>query len=390
MRSNSDILTIISVDDTDLVTFKAGAKESCTTGGADFEIRESCYLVGMTIIAEDEFIAVRSQTSYTKMTLCTFGSMTNSRGIRMRGVGYLEMEDCVWQPQTATSQLISEAEGRVTIRNMTLDTSVVQPTGTVFNMSNTSSMEFDIDGIDLSNGHSDLDLFNKITDPSYPSPGWKALRNVKLPSGGIITTDTLRNQGTSILTGCHATDDDSQLIYERGGTITKDDSIYIGADDDTPEGVGFSYKIVTLSYVSKTLAVPWNFPSEWFDPSLAASNVVTIYLTCAATLHTDDIQVSVSANLAASKSLSEFFTSNYPKLTNSWALNPLASADSTTELADGTAAVWTGGLTNEYKIEVDLSTGSTLMSNCAQAPRVVVKVTKPSATIYFSPQLGLS
>lgn len=164
----------------------------------------------------------------------------------------------------------------------------------------------------------------------------------------------------------HGTVDDDTSFYRDGSTAFPDSSQKI------------SLKCQTLSTASREMPFVFDYPLIYAPLSSTATDVLTLYILCSATLTDAD----VSAELLYPDGTNKNVSNRVESVTD--AFDPLRTGST---LSTNTES-WTGRTTeNRYQVQLDTSGDA----GADTVPSVLrVSVTKASTTIYFCPTLGLS
>lgn len=165
--------------------------------------------------------------------------------------------------------------------------------------------------------------------------------------------------------------------HGHGGDVNQDATIFRNEDEAFPvSSQKISYKIETNTQASLMSPLIFDFPdAKGVLLTQAGNKKIALSITSATVLTDKDVYIVVS----------------YPDATNYTTVNELTTAPATeggaldflssaTTLATDSASTWTGGLTNNYILEVDTAS----LAGEDSAPDIKVFVTKASTTFYLT------
>lgn len=198
---------------------------------------------------------------------------------------------------------------------------------------------------------------------------------------------TAPNQHVSIF----GTDDSSGALLERfqdirhNGSAINEGSVHRTASDTLPDGNDLTIRVDTTADCFPGEPYELEMPAFYVDLSDSAKDVVTVHLTSDDAL--DDLEVQFALVYPdAAAPMTANVAAGFPQIvTNGFERDPLASATTLTT----TTGLWTNGKTNTYKIELDTS-GDAAVADSNIAPRLIMRFTGASQTIYIDPQVDLS
>lgn len=161
-----------------------------------------------------------------------------------------------------------------------------------------------------------------------------------------------------------------------GGVLNEETSIRRDGSEAYDSGQQISYKIQTNTDASRAMPFWFDYTARFVALSSSVSDVITIYILSSATLYDSDIWAELVYADGTNKHTPNFISTRHTDILDT----------NGTELTTNTEA-WTGRTAeNRYQIDIDTSSDAG-----ADGPvEIRLYVTKPSATIYVCPSVGLS
>jgi len=257
--------------------------------------------------------------------------------------------------------------GKVTIDGMVL--AGTAPT-TVFVASTLDDALFELRASDLSN----LAWTNLISVTAGVMGGYFKCIGCKLRSGFTVTTGTFTGPGSMYVEVIDCNSGDVNYYYRReswAGTVTLQNSIYYNAGDGTND---FAFEMVSSASTSfvNPLELP---PISWFNKTLSAMSTTAQVTNDGTTFTNAELWQETLAKI----------TSGAPLAT--WNRDDRAANILATPANQATSVVsWTGTGGFGAEVKQQLVSGSFTPAEIGNIV-VIVKLAKPSETIYVSPKL---
>lgn len=358
-------VTIISVDDTDIETYLSGASEQVGSN-AGIETEGNVRYIGFTHTTP---ATIEASGNSNVIYIDSVAELTTS-GDAVAAINdgaRIEMIDSEINCGSTSNGIRASAGGTVSLRSVTITGSTI--TNLILQSYTIGGGVVRLEGCDLTN----------VTGTLNGDGGDQAfddLVDVKIDmckiANGVNRSVALSNYNQNVyVTRC--SDSSTGHDYNYGytgfsGDLDQDTATYRNEDPSTAESnVKLSYKIVTNTNCSKATPLVIKFPNpSYFELSGTAQDTLSLFITSNDTLTNDDFYVDVI----------------YPDGTNKETPNKISS-ENTAYFTDGAAlttdatSTWTGGLANNYKVDLDTSGNP----GADAEPIVTVTVTKPSTAI---------
>lgn len=364
----------MSVDDTAIDSYKAGAKEE-TNSGITFTGKVS--FMGFTLDTSVAIAVTANSSGVFKDCVLVLTSSSDYVGSISDG-GYMLLLGCEISCAHTSNALRIMGGARVdmfggsftaaTTANNLLDASTAQAGGATLNVSGADLSV--IDGTLVNAG--DAQTFDDILEVRIE--GCKLNSAVAFSIGFANLGSTIEvTRSTDV-----SADADWQYYKEvYAGTIEAGSSIYRDEDEAfTESNQRVSYEIISNADCGIATPLVFDFPVlRYAELSAGATDTLRFYLTSATALTDSDVYVEVT----------------YPDGTNKQTFN-LATSQNSDYFATGTtlttdsSSTWTGGLTNKYQI--DVSTAGDAGADCQPIVKVFVHV--PSVTVHIASEFGMN
>lgn len=282
---------------------------------------------------------------------CTVSCLNSNSGIRASNGGLILMNNTTFTGANLTNLILtgSHTNGGSTIKIFGSDLSTV--TGTLNGDGGTQTTD---DFIDI------------------------RIDQCQLAAGVTYSVDFSNYNQQILVTRSSDSNTSSDWQYYKKtfvGEVEAINTIYRNEDQVfTRSGERVSYEVTTNANCSAVTPLVFEMPIGTYT-LLSANNTLTFYLTSNSALTDQDIYIEVTYSDGTNTFQPNFATSQSTDL----------FSDGTTLTTDATST-WTGGLTNNYQIDVDLSGDAG--SDCL--PIIKVHIQAPSVTLNFASDYGVS
>jgi hypothetical protein len=387
-------LKIISVDNTNIDQYKAGAYENNTLNGADHNFAYNGFIAGVKWRTNDNTMVFTSTARHWSLYECeiVYVSVSDWAILLTSPTGcLLRLIDCTIDHSSGTvNQCISIANGnQIDWIGGATTASGGNDIVNLINFGNYGGI-VNITGVDLFGVETSLCTSTAGTTANFNLN----LQNCKLDAALTSVTGTMGDAMHRIeMHNCDqsSTDNLHRFYIETGsGKAVNNNSVYVTANPAFFEGTDkSSIQVTTTSSCSIARPFTFEMPTRYIDFGDTSSDKVSINIVTDFTLNEEDIAfylmypdgtTQVQANFIGGESTSS----------TSFIHDPLASGTALNTTGALTAADWTGepASPNFYLIELD-TVGD---AGEAFAPRVWCEVYKASITtglLYIDPVLAV-
>lgn len=390
-NGNSDVfLTIISVDDAAIDTFKEGAKERTSSSSTvDMILTGMISYWGVTIECVDDLLMNTSgaQLRFHKSTIKLLNAGST---ITFAQDGCLmELYDTVIDYGDATIKAFAPSRGSTIYMQGGAITSSAGGDGFVNQLTSEGFQNGGgavyLMGTDLS--IIDLTVFKSVGAANGSDDRMFIRMDLcKMHANVAFFDEEIDGRDVDIeISRCSSSSSSAEYQYYRkmrGGSVEDaTDITRDGSEAYADSAQKVSRKVITDSRVQIASPVVFELPSIWAELTAAGTDTLRVNLLCSETLTDQDVWIEVVAPDKTNKHEANISASGNV-ITGSFAQDPLAAG---TGLDTNTEA-WTGRTSeNRYHIDINTSTAEG-WKDCADCvPRILVHVTKPnlSSGIYF-------
>ena len=388
--TTDETITIESVDDTAVETYKAGATERHSSGtGADllFTGAGRWRTRGMTFTAADRIILVNTSDGEHVAHNCTFKSLDNGQIELTGGVdgAYAELVNCsiILEATSVTPAIEAPSSG---CRHVMIGGSITTPNdATVANLysggfqSGGGSVYYS--GVDLS--FCDTTLVAGVGSAFIADNTIDVVfENCHVKSGVALTSESFSSRShTALMTGCgFDTDAEWQYRFETlGGSVEAIDTIYRTATETYASGAQTSLKCITLATALPESPFSFEFPAVYAALATASTDTLRIhfYIPTGTTLDDGDVWASMTYPDGTNRHISNTVYS---------VTNAFSSMRTAGSLAAGDTD-WTGDGGSDNYYQLDLTTSGDIAANGIGV--ITMYIASANKTFYFCPTIEI-
>ena len=388
--TTDETVTIESVDDTAVETYKAGATErhsSGTTADIKFLGAGRWRLRGITITAADVLTLVGTANCEMVAHECTFKSLSNGNiGLGTGDGTYAELINCsiILDGATMGASVLGPPFGGS--RYVMIGGSITTPNdATVTHIysgdfaSGGGSAYFS--GVDLSFCSTALvaDVGSAFTVDDVIDV---VFENCHTQSGVALFDETLSSRRhTGLMAGCgFDTDAEWQYRFETlGGSVEAIDTIYRTATETYASGAQTSLKCITLATALPESPFSFEFPAVYAALATASTDTLRIhfYIPTGTTLDDGDVWASMTYPDGTNRHISNTVYS---------VTNAFSSMRTAGSLAAGDTD-WTGDGGSDNYYQLDLTTSGDIAANGIGV--ITMYIASANKTFYFCPTIEI-
>lgn len=372
--TSGGFVSIYSVADLNIDQYNAGADET-TSDGFDFTFTGRTSWRGIELIAGDD-VNIISQNVQVIVKDGMLGVNGSNDIVRLAGDGSslvminsnLMVNGSAASVDMSNAALLKMIGGQVTTNDRFL-----------FSNWDSGGAKVKLHGVDLSQvstyilrfvgaspTNDDLiDIDIDLCKMSASSPGFVEEEFTNLNHRFIATRSSSNSSNA----------DYQYFNRSLGGDVNQDDTVFRNEDEPfSQSGQRVSHRINTTTAASISTPLTFAFPiPQYTELSQAPNDTLRFFLTSNTALTDKDIYIEVTYPDGTN-----YIDSNFVSSETS---SPLGSG---TALATDSTSTWTGGLTNNYQIDLDTSVD---VGSDSQ-PIINVYVTIPSAVIHIASEYG--
>ena len=378
---SNTVSSLLSVDDANQDTLKAGAQETCTSSSNDVLVASvggSVYIYGFHFTSSDN-ITPGSTESWIICDECTFEvtGLSDIASYLGSDGAYLELNNHTFKLGNAGAQPMRVTNGaRLFMRGGSIDGTGASPNAFFSGVvGGNGGAWITVEGFDFSNLSATGDLIASSTGAA------SALDNInfravgcKIPSGASLydgVIDTAGGERRYEFIGVDSADQ-YRYLYKIGlGTVIQEKTTVVTASTPFEGSQKLSFKIDTASACGPSAAFWWPLPISYADMSAAGSDRALLYVTSDSDPLDDEVQVILGWPDSTDDTLYKYGNSGQVAESGLWTPKRF----NTTGSSYATASVWTSGKTFERQLPVTASSADATSPFPPRAWLVVMKST---------------